>query len=187
MQHFRSGRSRPRKGADMVFLTAGIGGGTGTGAAPVVAEVAREHIAASEQTLTLRETKQVMNTICTQTSDDAIIKSGAVFDGKLGDAMRVTVGGHRLEPARRFPTQREAIAPRIARPGQAKPRRRHADEPEPQGGETGEENHRARRFQQIRARQPAPGSPTWNGSAPSLPTAASATNTATGCTRLALN
>ncbi|SHK72101.1 cell division protein FtsZ [Marinobacter antarcticus] len=30
------------KGADMVFITAGMGGGTGTGAAPVVAEVARE-------------------------------------------------------------------------------------------------------------------------------------------------
>jgi cell division protein FtsZ len=30
------------KGADMVFVTAGMGGGTGTGAAPVVAEAARE-------------------------------------------------------------------------------------------------------------------------------------------------
>jgi len=30
------------RGADMVFITAGIGGGTGTGGAPVVAEVARE-------------------------------------------------------------------------------------------------------------------------------------------------
>jgi len=30
------------KGADMVFITAGEGGGTGTGAAPVVAEIARE-------------------------------------------------------------------------------------------------------------------------------------------------
>lgn len=30
------------KGSDMVFITAGMGGGTGTGAAPVVAEVARE-------------------------------------------------------------------------------------------------------------------------------------------------
>lgn len=29
-------------GADMIFITAGMGGGTGTGAAPVVAEVARE-------------------------------------------------------------------------------------------------------------------------------------------------
>ncbi len=30
------------KGADMVFITAGMGGGTGTGAAPVIAEVAKE-------------------------------------------------------------------------------------------------------------------------------------------------
>ena len=37
----RIARSRCN-GADMVFITAGMGGGTGTGAAPVVAEVARE-------------------------------------------------------------------------------------------------------------------------------------------------
>ncbi len=30
------------KGADMVFVTAGMGGGTGTGAAPIIAETARE-------------------------------------------------------------------------------------------------------------------------------------------------
>jgi cell division protein FtsZ len=30
------------KGADMVFITAGMGGGTGTGASPVVAQIARE-------------------------------------------------------------------------------------------------------------------------------------------------
>ena len=29
-------------GADMVFITAGMGGGTGTGAAPVIADVAKE-------------------------------------------------------------------------------------------------------------------------------------------------
>ncbi len=34
--------SQTMKGADLVFVTAGMGGGTGTGAAPVVAEVARE-------------------------------------------------------------------------------------------------------------------------------------------------
>ena len=31
------------EGSDMVFVTAGMGGGTGTGAAPIVAEVARAH------------------------------------------------------------------------------------------------------------------------------------------------
>ncbi|HNR87157.1 MAG TPA: cell division protein FtsZ [Spirochaetota bacterium] len=35
--------SKALKGADMVFITAGMGGGTGTGAAPVVAEIAKEH------------------------------------------------------------------------------------------------------------------------------------------------
>ena len=30
------------KGSDMIFIAAGMGGGTGTGAAPVVAEMARE-------------------------------------------------------------------------------------------------------------------------------------------------
>lgn len=30
------------KGADMVFVTAGMGGGTGTGAAPIIASIAKE-------------------------------------------------------------------------------------------------------------------------------------------------
>merc|ERR1712048_746470 len=30
------------EGADMVFIAAGMGGGTGTGAAPIIAEVAKE-------------------------------------------------------------------------------------------------------------------------------------------------
>lgn len=33
---------RALEGADLVFITAGMGGGTGTGAAPVIAEIARE-------------------------------------------------------------------------------------------------------------------------------------------------
>lgn len=35
-------------GSDMVFIAAGMGGGTGTGAAPVVAEIAREAGALTE-------------------------------------------------------------------------------------------------------------------------------------------
>lgn len=35
--------SEALKGADMIFVAAGMGGGTGTGAAPIIAEVAREH------------------------------------------------------------------------------------------------------------------------------------------------
>jgi cell division protein FtsZ len=30
------------EGADMVFITCGLGGGTGTGAAPVIAEIAKQ-------------------------------------------------------------------------------------------------------------------------------------------------
>jgi cell division protein FtsZ len=41
------------KGADMVFITAGMGGGTGTGAAPVVAEIARDERALTVGIVTL--------------------------------------------------------------------------------------------------------------------------------------
>lgn len=41
------------EGADMVFITAGLGGGTGTGAAPVVAEIARRHRALTVAVVTL--------------------------------------------------------------------------------------------------------------------------------------
>jgi cell division protein FtsZ len=38
----RENIARALEGADMLFITAGMGGGTGTGASPVVAEIARE-------------------------------------------------------------------------------------------------------------------------------------------------
>lgn len=38
----RSELSEAIEGADMIFITAGMGGGTGTGASPVIAEIARE-------------------------------------------------------------------------------------------------------------------------------------------------
>jgi cell division protein FtsZ len=41
------------EGADMVFLTAGLGGGTGTGAAPVIAEIARRARALTVAVVTL--------------------------------------------------------------------------------------------------------------------------------------
>ncbi len=40
-QEDRDAIARALEGADMVFVTAGMGGGTGTGAAPVIAEIAR--------------------------------------------------------------------------------------------------------------------------------------------------
>jgi cell division protein FtsZ len=41
------------RGADMVFITAGMGGGTGTGAAPVVADIAREEHALTVGVVTM--------------------------------------------------------------------------------------------------------------------------------------
>ena len=38
-------------GADMIFVTCGMGGGTGTGGAPVIAEVAREPVSYTHLTL----------------------------------------------------------------------------------------------------------------------------------------
>lgn len=49
------------------------------------------NIAASSGTLKLRETREVMNLIRSQTSEEAVIKFGAVVDDSLGDAMRITV------------------------------------------------------------------------------------------------
>ena len=52
------------KGADMIFIAAGMGGGTGTGAAPVIAEVAREVGALTVGVVTKpfsREGKQRLN------------------------------------------------------------------------------------------------------------------------------
>lgn len=36
------------RGADLVFVTAGLGGGTGSGAAPVVAEIAKQEVSRSD-------------------------------------------------------------------------------------------------------------------------------------------
>ncbi len=41
------------EGADMVFITAGLGGGTGTGAAPIIAEIARQGRALTVAVVTL--------------------------------------------------------------------------------------------------------------------------------------
>ena len=47
------------KGADMIFVTAGEGGGTGTGGAPVVAELARELLAILEARIHPHELHQI--------------------------------------------------------------------------------------------------------------------------------
>lgn len=97
------------------------------------------NIAASEETLRLRETKLVMNAICAQTSDDAIIKFGAVFDDSLGDAMRVTVVATGLNRpsdfavGRRTPGTRAAAVAPILRQGGAGIRPAVV-QPDPQSG-----------------------------------------------------
>lgn len=67
------------------------------------------NIAASEDTLKLRETREVMNLIRSQTSENAIIKFGAVVDNSLGDAMRITVVATGLSlPGEELPPQAKA-------------------------------------------------------------------------------
>ncbi|MGH7552344.1 MAG: cell division protein FtsZ, partial [Longimicrobiales bacterium] len=42
IEESREEMAKALEGADLVFITAGMGGGTGTGAAPIIAEIARE-------------------------------------------------------------------------------------------------------------------------------------------------
>ncbi len=49
------------------------------------------NITASKETLKLRETKEVMNTVRTFAADDATIIYGGVYDETIGDDLRVTV------------------------------------------------------------------------------------------------
>jgi cell division protein FtsZ len=64
------------------------------------------NIAASEDTLKLRETREVMNLIRSQTNENAVIKFGAVVDNSLGDAMRITVVATGLSlPGEEVPAQ----------------------------------------------------------------------------------
>src|SRR5438046_3104723 len=109
------------KGADMVFVTAGEGGGTGTGGAPVVAGVARSlgedrAVAAAEMAISsplleasidgahgvllsiqggsdlgLFEINEAAQLVANSAAVDANIIFGAVIDDALGDEVRVTV------------------------------------------------------------------------------------------------
>jgi cell division protein FtsZ len=68
-------------GADMVFIAAGLGGGTGTGAAPIIAEVARELGALTVGVVTKpfsREGKQRLNK-----ADDGVERLKAVVDSLI--------------------------------------------------------------------------------------------------------
>jgi cell division protein FtsZ len=60
------------RGADMVFVTAGMGGGTGTGAAPVVAQIAKESNALTIGVVTRPFTFEGMRRL--QSAEDGITK-----------------------------------------------------------------------------------------------------------------
>src|SRR5438270_868122 len=76
------------KGADMVFVTAGEGGGTGTGGAPVVAKIARSLGALTIGVVTRPFTFEGKRRAA---QAEANIIFGAVIDDALGDEVRVTV------------------------------------------------------------------------------------------------
>ncbi len=81
----RCRRRRPQvvAGADMVFVTAGMGGGTGSGAAPIVAEVAKEMGALTVGVVTKpfgfegrRRLSQVSSTLLPRYTDDSLATVG---------------------------------------------------------------------------------------------------------------
>ena len=92
--------SKALAGADMVFVTAGMGGGTGTGAAPVAAQCARELGA-----LTI-----------------AVVTKPFTFEGKVR-ARNAQEGIERLK------NSVDAIAPRWPRPTSVKPGRNMTSTP----------------------------------------------------------
>src|SRR5438270_597085 len=108
-------------GADMVFLTAGMGGGTGTGAAPVVAEIARNNGALTigvvtkpftfegsrrraidgargillnitgGADLTLHEVNEAAEIVRSSADKEANIIFGTVIDEKMAGELKITV------------------------------------------------------------------------------------------------
>src|SRR5256714_1184484 len=127
------------QGADMVFLTAGMGGGTGSGAAPVVAEIARNNGAltigvvtkpftfegtrrraiAEEAATTLKEKVDTLIIIPNQrlldvTDKKANIIFGTVIDEKMSGEVKITVvatGFVTIEPGREMEEQYSRPAP----------------------------------------------------------------------------
>ena len=84
------------EGADMLFITAGLGGGTGTGAAPVVAQLAKE-----------------MGILTVAVVTKPFLDGGPEADARRG------AGHRRARPVRRFvdhDSEREAARPCSARP-----------------------------------------------------------------------
>jgi cell division GTPase FtsZ len=82
------------EGADLVFLTAGMGGGTGTGSAPVVADIAKRlllNVVGSED-LSLTEAALVVERVREATgNEDVDILYGVTYDERAQDELRVTL------------------------------------------------------------------------------------------------
>src|SRR5438128_1936392 len=72
--------------ADMIFITAGMGGGTGTGAAPIIAKVAEEL-----GSLAVGGVNEAATLIQEEADEEANIIFGAVIDESMGDEVRITV------------------------------------------------------------------------------------------------
>src|SRR5947199_262080 len=117
------------KGADMVFVTAGEGGGTGTGGAPVLAELARELGAltvgvvtkpfafegrkrAQQAEMGIQNLRDRVDTLIVIENDrllQVVEKRTSVVDDALGDEVRVTVIATGFGPSRRRRRRDEAL------------------------------------------------------------------------------
>ncbi len=155
------------KGADMVFVTAGEGGGTGTGAAPVIAEIAKNEIGA----LTVGVVTRPFDFEGSQRGAPGDRGHRAPARGRRHadrDPQREAAGGRRAAhlDARRVPRGRQRAAPGRAghhrpdhdpRPDQPRLRRRAHDHA---GRRLGADGHRHRqRREPLRATPPRPRSP----------------------------
>ena len=101
------------EGADMLFITAGMGGGTGTGAAPIVAQVAKElgilTVAVVTKPFLMEGGKRM------QIAEHGIGELGKYVDSliTIPNEKLLTVLGARDDAARRVPIRKSGIAGRV--------------------------------------------------------------------------
>src|SRR5438270_57960 len=102
------------KEADMVFVTAGMGGGTGTGAAPIIAEIAKDVGALTVAVVTkpfsfegakrrLRAEQgipELVDKVHAAADPEANIIFGAVIDERMGGEVKISVIATAFEAAR---------------------------------------------------------------------------------------
>ena len=155
------------KGADMVFVTAGEGGGTGTGAAPVIAEIAKNEIGA----LTVGVVTKPFEFEGTQRmrqAEEGIARLREVVDTLIviPNEKLLAIVERRTTHARRVPRGRQRPAPGRAghhrphhhpRPHQPRLRRRPHDHVRRRLGAHG--HRHGRRREPRRRTRPRPRSP----------------------------